>query len=191
MLGRISSGGFTPRTPYSSRYRDTASSSATAIRPEEVLFRRRNAPVRYEEKDFYFAHESLPPSCPLPSSDLLQTIHTYSSDFYHNATLDGGRDDFRSMDETALIAMGILLEEMAKESLGDTGDLVLVEGEKISDSDNRTGGMSLVQSARKRANTGVSTAYISSGDDLQTVRRRKQKKRKKSASHDTDADREA
>lgn len=45
----------------------------------------------------------------------------------------GGRsqDDYQSMDETALIAMGILLEEMAQESLGETGDLILVEEEEI------------------------------------------------------------
>ncbi|KAJ9195639.1 hypothetical protein DTO164E3_6715 [Paecilomyces variotii] len=45
----------------------------------------------------------------------------------------GGRsqDDYQSMDETALIAMGILLEEMAQEYLGETGDLILVEEEEI------------------------------------------------------------
>lgn len=31
------------------------------------------------------------------------------------------------MDETALVALGILIEEMAKETLGETGDLALVE----------------------------------------------------------------
>ena len=33
------------------------------------------------------------------------------------------------MDETALLAMGILIEEAAKESLGGTGDLTFTEGE--------------------------------------------------------------
>ena len=33
------------------------------------------------------------------------------------------------MDETALLAMGILIEEAAKESLGETGDLTFTEGE--------------------------------------------------------------
>ena len=32
------------------------------------------------------------------------------------------------MDETALIALGILLEETVKETLGDTGHLALLEG---------------------------------------------------------------
>ena len=34
------------------------------------------------------------------------------------------------MDGSALIALGILLEEMCKEKLGDTGDLAFVEGEE-------------------------------------------------------------
>lgn len=34
---------------------------------------------------------------------------------------------WKCMDETALIALGILLEETAKETLGETGDLALIE----------------------------------------------------------------
>ena len=41
--------------------------------------------------------------------------------------------DFESMDETALLALGILLEEMAEHVLGDTGDLAFVEGEQIEE----------------------------------------------------------
>lgn len=41
--------------------------------------------------------------------------------------------DFVSMDETALLALGILLEEMAEHVLGDTGDLAFVEGEQIEE----------------------------------------------------------
>lgn len=37
------------------------------------------------------------------------------------------------MDETALIAMGILMEEASKECLGSTGDLVFTEGEEIDE----------------------------------------------------------
>lgn len=36
--------------------------------------------------------------------------------------------DERSLDETALLAFGILLEEAARESLGKNGDLVFTEG---------------------------------------------------------------
>ena len=41
------------------------------------------------------------------------------------------------MDETALLAMGILLEEAAKEILGDAGDLVFVEGENDNSTEKR------------------------------------------------------
>ena len=96
--------------------------------PEAVLFRRKNAPTRYEESDFYFANESLPPHA-LPDSDLLKALHCYTSDFYSHATADRGRGDWRSLDETALLALGILMEELCRETLGDTGDMVFTEGE--------------------------------------------------------------
>lgn len=63
-------------------------------------------------------------------------VHEYVSDFY--GAVGGRRDDgtigkrgevdFRSLDETALIAMGVLLEEMVREVVGETGDLVFTEG---------------------------------------------------------------
>ncbi|KAL1964639.1 hypothetical protein VTN77DRAFT_6813 [Rasamsonia byssochlamydoides] len=191
VAGRISVGGFRANTPYSSRYRDNASSSTVAVRPEEVLFRRQSAPVRYEENDFYFANERLSPDCPLPSSDLLQAIHAYSADFYENAITDGGADNFRSMDETALIAMGILLEEMAKESLGETGDLVLVEGEEIDGSDGEASVTSLGKSGRKRSNASV---HASSAEELRSVRRKAKRQRKmvrqKNAAPETEGDAE-
>lgn len=109
------------------KYRDTVSRSNIAIPPEEVLFRRKGAPVRYEEDDIYPADRHLGPHQRLPDSDLLKTVHAYASDFYANATSDGGKRDFKSLDETALIAVGILLEEAAAEALGKTGDLALVE----------------------------------------------------------------
>lgn len=43
----------------------------------------------------------------------------------------GGRTvDERSMDETALLAVGILLEEAGREALGKTGDMVFTEGKR-------------------------------------------------------------
>ena len=47
--------------------------------------------------------------------------------------MNGGLSDFESLDETALLSLGILLEEMAEHVLGDTGDLAFVEGEGIDD----------------------------------------------------------
>lgn len=112
------------------------------LAPEEVLFSRKHAPQRYAEKDIYFAHEDLPHAGRdvLPDSDLLKAVHGYASHFYEalGRRRDGGeapsrraggrRVDERSLDETALLAFGILLEEAARESLGRNGDLVFTEG---------------------------------------------------------------
>lgn len=62
------------------------------------------------------------------------------------------------MDETALLAVAILLEEVAKELLGETGDLVFVEGDKeTSDPDNGDVG-SAYSSSRRRVRSSSSAA---------------------------------
>ena len=101
-----------------------------ALAPHEVVLRRTHAPTKVP-LDFYAADERLPPDLQLPDSDLLKAVHAYTSDFYASTTDDRGRGDFRSLDETALLAMGILLEEAAVEALGETGDMVLVEPEGL------------------------------------------------------------
>lgn len=72
----------------------------------------------------------------LPSSDLLKALHSYASRFYdalgnddrRKARSVGGRNiNERSMDETALLALGILLEEAGREVLGARGDMVFTE----------------------------------------------------------------
>lgn len=107
--------------------RDTSNRGQTAIPPEEALFRRNGAPVRYAEDDVYFQHRHLGPHQTLPDSDLLKLVHAYASDFYARTTPDQGRTDCQSLDGTALIALGILLEEAAAEVIGETGDLAFVE----------------------------------------------------------------
>lgn len=97
--------------------------------PDEFLFKRKNAPIRYQEDDKYFAHRHLPPGVSLPDSDLLKAIHAYASDFYGSGTPGDCNVDFQSMDETALLAIGILMEETCAHALGKTGDLAFVEGE--------------------------------------------------------------
>jgi hypothetical protein len=170
LAGRVSSRGFLSQIPLASLHRDKASTSTVAVRPEEVLFRRQNAPTRYEEHDFYFAHENLPAHCSLPSSELLHAIHAYASDYYQHATTNGGIDDYRTMDETALISMGILLEEMANESLGETGDLVLVEGE-----DELSSNMTK-RVRRRRSVVARSTEPSGSGEESQTTKRKRKRK---------------
>lgn len=131
VAGRVGYEGFLT-AKRASKYKDTSSTSAAAVPPEEVLFRQRGAPTRYEESDIYSADRHLLPSQRLPDSDLLKTIHAYASDFYgakHSGDeeSDEARKDFRSLDETALLATGILLEEAARKSLGENGDLALLK----------------------------------------------------------------
>lgn len=192
--GRVNSHGFIKPIPYASKYRDTASSSKQPVRPDEVLFRRKHAPIRYEETDFYYAHESLPSDLPLPDSDFLTAIHAYSADFYRYATRNRGRTDHRSMNDSALIAVGILLEEAAKESLGETGDLALVEPPEAlrrrssqssaRDSRGRSPGFALggsdyqhdpIRRKRRRSTARARSVTKSSGDDLSNGGRKKSK----------------
>ncbi|RYP15667.1 hypothetical protein DL765_005561 [Monosporascus sp. GIB2] len=123
------------------------------LAPEEVLFRRIGAPVRFAEKDIYHAHEALPHSGRdvLPDSDMVKAVHSYASHFYaalaaqrrrsdsgprgsqgrESRRAERGVVDEQSMDETALLAFGILLEEAGREILGKRGDLVFTEGVEV------------------------------------------------------------
>ncbi|QPH04822.1 hypothetical protein C2857_002160 [Epichloe festucae Fl1] len=120
--------------------------------PDEVLFRRKDAPTRYAEHDVYNAHDRHLPrggQGVLPDSDLLKSVHAYSSKFYgamerrhrREMPIRPGRRgiDERSMDETALLAFGILLEEAGREILGRRGDCVFTEGLSEQDADGHTG----------------------------------------------------
>ncbi|KAL7274695.1 hypothetical protein RUND412_002395 [Rhizina undulata] len=87
-----------------------------AVPADEVLGRRKNAPkdgIPYVEDDR------------LPDTDLLTAIHQYAADFYAKNGM--GDLSYKSLDETALLAFGILLEQAVKFSLGADGDLVLIE----------------------------------------------------------------
>ncbi|KKZ66637.1 hypothetical protein EMCG_00200 [[Emmonsia] crescens] len=186
VAGRVSSSGFRPQTL--SHQTLAPSASSVPVTPEDVLFRRVNAPVRYAENDFYFANERLPFDQRLPDSDMLKAIHTYASDFYANATLDQGHADWQSMDETALIALGILLEETANESLGETGDMVFVEGEEITDPEETFTRCPSTSRGRKRVTVGSSSAI--SGEELARPRKNRTKKRRR-ADRDRSVDPEA
>jgi hypothetical protein len=167
LTGRISTNGFIPSIPHNSIDRDTLSSNLNPSNPEEVLYRVKHAPLLYEE--VYFANEKIEDPNRLPESDLLKAIHTYASDYYASNTTNCGSSDWHSMDETALIALGILLEEAAREMLGDTGDMVFVEGEEVGESNTTS---TTVKNGRKRAN--------SSDTDKRGMSGRSRKKRRKS-----------
>lgn len=67
-------------------------------------------------------------------------MHAYAAGFYGRT---GGVAAFRSLDETALIAVGVLLEEWGEAVLGKTGHEVFLEGERRKDhtstADSKTG----------------------------------------------------
>ncbi|PTU24192.1 hypothetical protein P175DRAFT_0520141 [Aspergillus ochraceoroseus IBT 24754] len=165
VAGRMNSHGFIPSKPYASKYRDTASSSSRPVPPDEALYRRKGMPDLYEETD----RMRLAPDIPLPDSALLEAIHAYTADFYEQTTKSHGRGYSYSMTGTALLGMGVLLEELAKESLGETGDLVLVEGEPVG---------------RKRANS-LSGTQVSSGDDLDKIVKRQKRTKKRRLARQT------
>jgi len=143
-----------------------------------VLFRRKNAPVRYAEHDIYFAGtDSLSPSQKLPDSDLLKAVHGYTAGYYEAVALEqerkgkgarvGGRlVDERSMDETALLAFGILLEEAAREALGKNGDLVFTEG--VEDDVKKTKGP-----GKEKEQVGGSAVEGGQGVPARPVKKRK------------------
>ncbi|KAF2737861.1 hypothetical protein EJ04DRAFT_510047 [Polyplosphaeria fusca] len=107
------------------------------LRPDEVLFKQRNAPPRYEETDRYFAHTRLPSGQALPGSDLLKALHPYLSRYYARSAEDPNSKVWKSMDETALLALGILIEESCKVRLGETGDLAFLERAETASENER------------------------------------------------------
>lgn len=156
------------------------------LAPDEVLFSRKNAPQRYSEKDIYFANESLPDGGRdvLPDSDTLKAVHGYVSHFYEalGQRHDGpgrGRTtnvDERSMDESALLAFGILLEEAARESLGKNGDLVFTEGVD-DDEGNAEGSAGQGRGRESVASRGSQASVGFEGE--QSFSKRKYSKRRK------------
>ena len=155
-----------------------------------MLFRSRGAPERYEEDDIYWAARDLEPDQTLPESDLLKAVHTYASYFYGRSTLQKGAVDFESLDETALLCVGILLEETAEHVLGETGDLAFVEGEEIEEVEEpaQAGAVGGDPSSQGRASFGASTTQMSAEFSGQTTdsegpRQRKRTKVKHSEAH--------
>ena len=118
----------------------------------------------------------------LPESDLLKAIYEYASDFYSRATDHQGLVDFESLDETALMSLGILLEEMAVQVLGDTGDLGFVEGEELGGAEHKTTAEDELESDGKvmEAAQDLASSEITEGSSgAQKKRKRKRRKTKR------------
>ena len=150
-----------------------------------MLFRRKGAPIRYEEDDLYWADRNLTDNQKLPESDLLKAIHAYASDFYGRAVKGRGKVDFESLDETALLAVGILMEEMARDALGETGDLAFVEGENSGVNgaeevapleETTSGGEENLSSSNRASRVASEAATSDSGGDKRRRKRRKTKR---------------
>lgn len=145
------------------------------LAPEEVLFRRKGAPQRYEEHDIYFANQrDLPHGGRgvLPDSDLLKSVHSYASHYYAAQKRGGGGGqtstaavDERSMDESALLAFGILLEEAGQEVLGSRGDLVFTEAAEPEEVPRE-------EEAALESSSGISIGYQTFGTEVAHRRKR-------------------
>ena len=124
VAGRIGTNGFLTY--------DEVVDSTKALGPEEVLMRKTSMTPDEFIKAYQTDAKLADPEATLPNSDLLKAIHTYASDFYSRTTPGEGAHDFRSLDGTALIALGYLLEEATEEILGENGDMALVEPRYLS-----------------------------------------------------------
>jgi len=116
VASRVNYEGFIKRG-FLNEFKEERVRSGIARPADEVLSRRRRAPdgpVLLAE-----SHDNL------PDSDLLVAVHQYASDFYGANGM--AKISSRSMDETALIAIGILLEETMRHLLKDSGHLALVD----------------------------------------------------------------
>lgn len=99
------------------------------LRPDEVLFKRKNAPIRYEEDDYYPAHNRLSDQ-QLPRGELATSIHAYITHMYAQVDARGRSIRWRHLDGTVLLALGILVEETARSVIGETGDLAFTEADQ-------------------------------------------------------------
>lgn len=121
--GRAGRNGFLATELIYSKSRDTASSSTRPVPPDDILFSRKGARKRSAEEGDYVGIDKLGP---IPPSDLLETTHRYVSRFYDWSGFERKHLHYKSMDGTALLALGILLEEALEESLGETGHLAFL-----------------------------------------------------------------
>lgn len=124
VAGRIGFNGFLSRSQLEAGF--------TALKPEEVLLRRVDAPYGVTG-EFYNADESLKPIQRLPDAEVAKSVHQYAADYYSAHVHGEVNHNHKSLDETALLALAILMEEATAESLGENGDMVLVEPEGLED----------------------------------------------------------
>ncbi|KAF8531306.1 hypothetical protein BDD12DRAFT_869838 [Trichophaea hybrida] len=107
------------RPAFLNEFKEERVRSGVARPADEVLARRIRAP------DYVAPVDSKEYDARLPDNDLMIAIHQYASDFYSAHGM--APISSKSMDESALIAMGLLLEETIEQLLGGGGHLALVD----------------------------------------------------------------
>ncbi|KAK2074280.1 hypothetical protein P8C59_008500 [Phyllachora maydis] len=133
--------------PATSQYYSTRD---TRLAPEEALFQKTHAPQRFAEDDVYFLDDDdddddhVDQAVSLPDTSMADAVHSYVAHFYeaHHqrrarvaaAQPHHRRLDERGLDETALLAMCVLLEEAGRARLGRKGAHVFTEASSSSSS---------------------------------------------------------
>ncbi|KAI4951295.1 hypothetical protein J4E91_004004 [Alternaria rosae] len=152
--------------------------SRKPLRPDEVLFKRKNAPIRYEEDDYYPAHNKLPPDQKLPSGDLATAMKAYIERLWvktgrrRRFSRKLMRRTWRGLNETALIALCILVEETARDALGETGDLAFTEAAEEHEHEILTGLKKAKKGGVQKQWTGKEKAQSSVGKETQPVEKK-------------------
>lgn len=181
--GRLNRQGSTFHS-YTSRWRRNVSSTR-AVRPSNDILSR----LQGDDNLGDWCNEETLDDVPLPESEIIEAIQSYAGHFYANTTDSRRTEHFSSMNGSALIAMGVLLEELGSELLGETGDMVLVEREDSDDYDSGhyASDVSISSSAhtgktsRKRSASIMSrgTSKNMSGTEEESSSSRKRAKNKK------------
>jgi hypothetical protein len=148
VTGRVGRKGF-HKNVRASKFRDTASTTKTFITPMEHLFKR---PVHWNNKvkgEPYLLADKLPADNPtdqqmkyaknkFPDNDLLTAMHAYAADKYILGHEPGRKNrNFVSFNESALLAFGILIEELSRSAVGPTGDVSMLRPSVPEAEENR------------------------------------------------------
>lgn len=98
------------------------------VAADEYIAVRARARGVYENEGIPFPKEGEKEKTLLPDGNLLLAIHEYASEYYARHSMS--ELSFRSLDETALLALGILLEESVDTMLGTQGERAFVQQEE-------------------------------------------------------------
>ena len=157
--GRVNYEGFI-KPAFENEYGETTQRSMKVQPTDQVLGRRRRFPALLEE-DFDFTEENV------PDSDLLTAVHQYVADLYEaHGLVNRGSYIF---DETALVGIGILIEERVRAVLGQTGHLALVDPEEGFDDggsqgkekeDTQVVRANQLPQGRERTNSEIGRAHV-------------------------------